>query len=123
MNARTFLDLLRPMPPGAMVPVDWIREHLSELEPTAPADTDSLEDLDVAGVAALTKRAPSTIRGWLGSGAIPEAYRLRGRDWRVPRSALRRFLDRQGKEEQPAPATRGSRSSLSAWRQHIREAG
>ena len=53
-----------------------------------------LRDLRVEEVAEETGRSPSTVRTWLISGQL-RGYKLQGRDWRVPRSALRAFLDQQ----------------------------
>jgi len=51
-----------------------------------------LRDLRIEEVAEETCRSPSTVRSWLISGQL-RGYKLQGRDWRVPRSALRAFLD------------------------------
>jgi excisionase family DNA binding protein len=53
----------------------------------APADGPP-RDLTVEEVAGEVHRADSTIRGWLLRGDL-RGYKLNGRDWRVPRSALR----------------------------------
>lgn len=55
-------------------------------------------DLRVSEVAEETCRAPSTVRSWLISGHL-WGYKLQGRDWRVPRSALRAFLDAQPSQD------------------------
>ena len=47
----------------------------------------STRDLTVEEVADETSRAPSTVRGWLMSGAL-RGYKFNNRDWRVPRAAL-----------------------------------
>ena len=51
----------------------------------------STRDLTVEEVADETHRAPSTVRGWLLSGAL-RGFKLNNRDWRVPRTALREVL-------------------------------
>jgi len=57
-----------------------------EARPAAPC-----RDLTVEEIAEETGRAPSTVRGWLLSGVL-RGYKLNGRDWRVPRPALRQYL-------------------------------
>lgn len=110
-------DAVEGLPEDGAVtlPVGWLREQLD----AEPEDEDELADLTVDEIAEELDRAPSTVRGWLGRGEIPEAYRLQGREWRVPRSALRRYLDRQGAErgEKLRRNVRGrSSADLGAWR-------
>ena len=121
MIPRVLIEVLNPLPPDALVPVGWVRSHLQSGE--SSHSHESLEDLDVEAAAALVKRAPSTVRGWLAAGFIPEAYRLRGRHWRIPRAAFRRFLDRQGSEPVSKPAHGRRGGDLGEWRKHIKEAG
>jgi excisionase family DNA binding protein len=61
-----------------------------------------------------TRRAPSTVRTWLASGAL-EGYKLNGRDWRIPRGALRAYLDRQAPTRRRARVLEGA-GDLGAWR-------
>lgn len=101
-------DDLDGLPDDALVPVGWVRERLSDDGAAADAP---VADLTVQEVAEELDRAPSTVRGWLGSGDL-EGYRLRGREWRVPREALAAFLEeeRSGvREEEPA--------DLGSWRE------
>lgn len=122
MNPHELRAALELIPSGSLIPVDWLRSQLEGDDSSAPHGTEeALGDLDVDSVAAIVKRAPSTVRGWLGAKAIPEAYRLQGRDWRVPRVALRRFLDRQ-KEQKAASPTRARRPNLGEWRKYLKEA-
>lgn len=112
---RAIIDVL---PQGSMVTVsvDWIRASLD----TGPCKGDLDEqarDLTVAEVAEVVGRKESTIRTWLGREQIPEAYHLNNRDWRIPRAALQRYLERQrngykGKIGIPAENT----ADLSDWR-------
>jgi excisionase family DNA binding protein len=60
-------------------------------------------------------RSPSTIRGWLVDGSL-RGYKLNRRDWRVPKSALRDYLDKQmqaGATVNPAP---DEEVDIGAWR-------
>lgn len=51
-------------------------------------------DLSAEEVAEMVGRAPSTVRGWVRSGAL-RGYKLNGRDWRVTRAALENYLEIQ----------------------------
>lgn len=69
-------------------------------------------DLTVEEVATEVGRAPVTVRGWLVAGAL-RGYKLNHRDWRVPRSALREYLDAQRRPNDPTP---DGDVDLGAWR-------
>ncbi len=71
-------------------------------EAAAPAD------LTVADLAARFHRSASTVRDWCEHGRFEGAYKLNGRDWRIPVGSLDAFLAEQ----------RGARpaAKLSAWR-------
>jgi excisionase family DNA binding protein len=71
-------------------------------------------DLTVEQVAEAMGRACSTVRGWLIAGEL-RGFKLNGRDWRVPRAALRAYRDAQaaGKAD-PEPEMEGV--DISAWR-------
>lgn len=119
------IDRLRAMvaatPPGSTVnlPVDWLRVEL-ECEGDAPRVGASLADLTVEQLAAELGRSPSTVRGWRLAGEFPNAYQL-GREWRIPRSDVRAYLDRQKAPRMPQDeranegAGKGS-DDLSSWR-------
>lgn len=117
---RSLLRALDPLPDDASVPVGWIRQELDG-ETVEEEDGRPLADLTVAEVAEELDRGASTVRGWLSAGKIPEAYRLHGREWRIPRSALREYLDRQARGE-PTAELEGD-GDLGAWRDRMREAG
>lgn len=71
----------------------------------------STRDLTVAELADETGRAPSTVRGWLISDAL-RGYKLNTRYRRVPRTALRQYLDAQ---TTGATLTPGN-VDITAWR-------
>jgi hypothetical protein len=77
-------------------------------------------DLGVGELAARYQRRPSTIRAWLERGLFPGAFKLRGRDWRAPASAVAAFdeAERRGSGEaaQPTAQVRRRPVNLSAWR-------
>ncbi len=72
-------------------------EVLKRLPEGADGPDRSGGDMTLDDVAAEVGRAVSTIRTWCNGGRLQGAYRLNGRDWRVPRAALRAFLDGQGR--------------------------
>ena len=78
-------------------------------------------DATVAELAARFHRSPSTIRGWLEAGRFPGAYKLNGRDWRVPPDALAAFLAAQRTRPTPeqnvtVAAEPAPSHDLGAWR-------
>ena len=101
----TLREILEALEPETQVRAGWVLEQLREVE-------SDLADLTVEEAGRVLGRAPSTIRGWLGSGELC-GYRLRGREWRITRSALREFLEAQRGD---APAETDGTGDLSAWR-------
>ncbi|MGH7426958.1 MAG: helix-turn-helix domain-containing protein [Gemmatimonadales bacterium] len=99
------------MPPGALVPRDWLLEQLSGAPP-AKAGPDavpgSLVDLTIGDLARLFGKRPSTVRAWVERGDFPCAYKLHGKEWRVPVASVESFQNRQRRAKQD--------SGLSAWR-------
>jgi hypothetical protein len=88
--------LAEALPAGAPVTVTLPREALLELlggavapEPTARAAVELHLTLDEAGAA--LHRSPVTLRGYCAAGLFKGAYRMRGRQWRIPRAALEAF--------------------------------
>jgi len=100
------------MPPGTLVPRDWVLEQLSAdilglqgaVTPAPPARV----DLTIRDLAQLFGKQPSTVRAWVERGDFPGAYKLHGKEWRVPVTSVEAFQNRQ----------RGATSAtrLSAWR-------
>jgi excisionase family DNA binding protein len=118
VNLRARLEL---MPPGTLIPADWVLAELGrELGPDAAEHPAA--DLTVDQVAERLGRAPSTIRNWLAERRLPGAYRLRGREWRIPPAALRSFLEAEAAGAAKGPRIREERADVGAWRQHLRPA-
>ena len=88
---------------------DWLRAELD-------IGSDVQADLTVEQVAEQLGRAPSTIRGWCIDGRL-RGYKLNHREWRVPRGAVRDYLENQrnGSGRQ-ARRTNGHPADLSAWK-------
>ncbi len=99
-------------PPGTLVPADSLAAMLAGVED----GDDRLVDLTVQEAAVELRRAPSTVRGWCIDGRL-RAYKLNGREWRVPRAAMRDYLEGQknGSSRQ-ATRTNGKAADLAAWR-------
>src|SRR6266516_561910 len=98
---------LAAMPPGTLVPRDWMLEQLG----TSPEASQSpaLVDLTIGDLAQLFGKRPSTVRAWVERGDFPGAYKLHQKEWRIPPSAVEAFQDLQ--RQRPS-----STSQLSAWR-------
>lgn len=102
-------DAIAALPDDALVPVGWVREQLE-------AGSDALADLSVEQVASELSRSPSTVRGWCIDGRL-RAYKLNHREWRVPRDAVREYLDNQKNSSgRQVTRTNGKAADLSAWR-------
>lgn len=110
-------QMVAGMPEGSNVslPVSWIRDQL-EAEPSEEADR--LADLTVSEVAEEFGRSENAVRDWIRAGEL-DAYRFQGREYRIPRDAVRQFLERQRSgEESRSHQTAGSRGGgrLDDWR-------
>lgn len=101
-------ELAERLPQGGSLTLT--REGLLELaadegqpqEPAAPAD------FTVAHLATHFHRSASTVRDWCEHGRFEGAYKLNGRDWRIPLTAVDAFLADQRGEKRISP--------LGAWR-------
>src|SRR5207245_1327497 len=67
-------------------------------------------DLTIRDLAQLFGKQPSTVRAWVERGDFPGAYKLHGKEWRVPVSAVEAFQNGERRR------TAKSESPLSAWR-------
>lgn len=116
--------LATALPAGASVPVprEWLLELLGPAKASPAAE---VADSTVDDLARRYSRAASTVRGWIEAGQFPGAYRLRGREWRVPLSGLTAFEDheRQHVREQSAPPTPEGAAGLVDWLKRTRKAG
>ena len=130
--------LVAAAPAGATVPVAWLAELLALDAAEANGGdagharhggsaADVTVDLTVPQLAERFERGESTIRGWLAAGAFPGAYRLHGREWRIPAAAVEAMqraaaaeaergdgADAAG-QDQRASAT----PDLGEWRKHL----
>ncbi len=74
--------------------VTLTRADLLALAADAGEAVPSSGDLTVDEIAEEMGRASSTVRGWLIAGSL-RGYKLNSRDWRVPRSALKEYVNAQ----------------------------
>lgn len=116
--------IIEPLPPGASVllPRECIEEWLAgEDTPSAPTPEQVVIDLTIKQVASLMGKKESTVRGWLQAGEIEGAYKLHGREWRIPHDALRKFQERQRQRSVSKPPQRRAMApDLGAWRNERR---
>ena len=107
------------MPPGALVPRDWLLEQLtaglSGPQGSPAPDPPACVDLTIRDLAQVFGKRPSTVRAWVERGDFPGAYKLNGKEWRVPASAVEAFQDRQRMRAGPRRRTE-SAGRLSQWR-------
>src|SRR5207249_7023636 len=105
---------LTAMPPGALVPRDWLLEQLGDVSPDAPTPVvpapPAHVDVTIRGLAQLFGKQPSTVRAWVERGDFTGAYKLHGKEWRVPVSGVDAFQNGQRRR------TAKSEARLSAWR-------
>ena len=108
--------LVNMLPPDAavMLTASTLREWLDA--EGDPIENSHLSADPTAGeVAEALGRSMSTIRAKCAGGEIPGAYKLNGREWRIPREAFRAYLEaqRSGSTQRSEAAPR---RSLDLWR-------
>lgn len=119
---RRLREMVAGLPEGASVtlPVGEIRELLDE-EPESEREN-RLADLTIEEIAEEFDRSESAVRAWCQQGRIPGAYKLRGREWRIPVDGVRAFQEAEANGGgAPARATAGPNGDddLGSWRDHV----
>lgn len=82
------------------------------------------KDLSLEEFAARIDRAVSTARGLCSRGLVPGAYKLNGRDWKIPEASLDAYLNAQsvGKQREEFEASITTPSiRLDSWRDEIEQ--
>ena len=84
---------LHALPSGSAIslPVASLLELLEPAQPRDLAKNGPEVDLTPDEVGAALRRSPVTVRGYCSPGLFEGAYRMRGRQWRIPRQALETF--------------------------------
>jgi excisionase family DNA binding protein len=82
--------------------------ELAAVEGAQAGQASPRADFTAAELAAHFNRSVSTVRDWCEHGRFEGAYKLNGRDWRIPRAAVDAFLAEQRGERNVA--------QLGAWR-------
>ena len=116
MTARDRLRQLASALPSDDSAVTFTRAGLVALldeDDDGDATATSVRDLTVEEVAEEMHKAPSTVRGWLISGAL-RGYKFSNREWRVTRSALRDYIARQAATSDLLRET--TEGDITAWR-------
>ena len=132
MNAAEHLRALAAaLPPGGSVLLSraaidhWLAEEGAGSSTSSGGQLEQLA-LTVDQAAERLGRAGSTIRTWLSQGdAFPHAFKLRGRQWRIPYADIVAFLEAEAQRyHQPAELepSDSDPEDTSAWRQHLRRA-
>lgn len=108
----TVTELLEALPDNALVPVSWVREQLG----AQGGDLSGLRS--VAQVASRLSRRPSTVRGWCERGRFSGAFKLNGRDWRIPVMAVEAFIAGHHASQVSHPVVRSRKAApdLSTWK-------
>ncbi len=102
-------QLAERLPPGGSLTLT--RAGLLELAAVDEGELDqpaARADFTVAELAARFHRSQSTVRDWCEHGRFAGAYKLNGRDWRIPQAGVDGFLSEQRGESPVA--------QLGAWR-------
>ena len=88
---------------------------------TDGAGEDVVAALTVEQAGELLGRSSSTVRSYCRGNLLPGSYRQRGREWRVPRSAIAAFQSREHEAARAAAKTVTGSSSpdLATWRREL----
>ncbi len=116
-DLREWLEVLADA--DAAIPARVVLERLPVVEGGVGGDTLAALDVQAAGEA--LGRSASTVRQYARQGLLEGAYRQRGREWRIPRSAIGAFHRQQHRDSQDATKTVSGKDTadLSAWRKEI----
>ena len=111
-------ELAGRLPPGGSIVLT--REGLLDLAAVVASPVEPLaapDEFTVGEVARRFHRSASNVRGWCEHGRFEGAYKLNGRDWRIPQAGVDAFVIKQ-RSESPVAQKRGESpvAQLGAWR-------
>ena len=103
----------------ALVPAQEVLERLPVSAEGAGVDPLAALDVDAAGE--VLGRSPSTVRDYCRRELLQGAYRQRGREWRIPPDAIRRFHAEEAREarRENGAGKRLADDDLDSWRKEI----
>ena len=105
--------------PGSLIPRDWLLEQLKGVDGDAG---DPLADMTIEEAGVVLGRSLSPVREYCRRDLLPGAYRQRGREWKVPREAIRAFQRAEASDKKPpTPNDRRAPAHLSSWRHKVTE--
>jgi len=104
-------DALAQLPDDALVPVQWVRQHLDSESPDAAPE----RLWTVHEVAERYERSQSTVRGWCAKGEL-SAFKLHRTAWRIPESALENFDVRQQRGSRRCALGQRESANVARWR-------
>src|SRR3989304_4792394 len=114
--AQRIRQMITGMPADASVVL-----AVSSLEEWLKTERTTTADLALDDVGELFGRSVSTVRGWCQAGLLPGAYKVNGRGWKIPQSAVKGFRDRQLEATRTGCRRGGARARMrvidtAAWR-------
>ncbi len=106
-------ELAARLPAGSSVtlPRDALSEAVGE-----PSRSQPSAGLTVAELATRFHRATSTVRAWVEAGRFKDAYKLEGRDWRIPECSVTAFIAAQERGPTRLSSIPANQPSISDWR-------
>lgn len=122
-EVRTWLAVLAQA--EALVPARVVLERLPVSDEPAVQGLEAEVDLTAESMGRLLGRSAGSIREWCRAGRLPGSYKLFGREWRVPRSALaalqRSEAEASARREHPKPPAPEEEVDIGAWRRLLPE--
>ncbi len=103
--------------PGSLLPRDWLLQQIQAI--ADPVVGDELANLSIEDAGQVLDRSTSTVREYCRSGLLPGAYRQRGREWRIPRGAIRAFQRSEAVPKARPPLLKTEEIDLGAWREEL----
>ena len=92
-QVEALVQYARDLPAGTVLPVsrELVLALAADLPLVRPVPASPEVDQNVGQLAVRFGRKGSTVREWCEAGLFPGAYKLRGREWRVPLAGVQAF--------------------------------